>query len=57
MQQPLWRRKAAGHRQKVYDCNLPAAAQAKQKAIDCYLTYRRKGGENPERETAGSSSP
>jgi hypothetical protein len=41
----------------VYDCNLPAAAQAKQKAIDCYLTYRRKGGENPERETAGSSSP
>jgi len=26
--------------------NLPAAAQAKQKAVDCYLAYRRDGGEN-----------
>jgi len=26
--------------------NLPAAVQAKQKAIDCYLAYRRDGGEN-----------
>jgi tetratricopeptide (TPR) repeat protein len=26
--------------------NLPAAAQAKQKAIECYLAYRRDGGEN-----------
>ena len=27
-------------------CNLPAVAQAKQKAVDCYLAYRRDGGEN-----------
>jgi tetratricopeptide (TPR) repeat protein len=30
--------------------NLLAAAQAKQKAIDCYLAYRRDGGENHERD-------
>lgn len=30
--------------------NFTAAAQAKQKAIDCYLAYRRDGGENHDGE-------